>query len=56
MVVAYIMAFMKLPSEQALEYVQERRNMAQPNPGFMKLLSSLNSEDNFISFGKEMGS
>ena len=54
MVVAYIMAFMKLPSEKALEYVQEKRKMAQPNPGFIKLLASLNSEDKFISFSKEV--
>ena len=49
------MAFMKLSWEEALNYVQKRRKMAQPNPGFMKLLESLNRQDQFISFAKELG-
>ena len=56
MVVAYIMASMKLSWEKALELVQERRKMAQPNPGFIKLLARLYSEDKFINFSKELGS
>ena len=53
-VVAYVMASMKLSWEKALEYVQERRKMAQPNPGFLKRLARLNTEDKFISFCKEL--
>ena len=53
-VVAYVMASMKLSCVKALEYVQERRKMAQPNPGFLKRLAHLNSEDKFISFCKEL--
>jgi hypothetical protein len=56
MVVAYIMAFMKLSWEKALELEQERRKMAQPNPGFIKLLARLDGEDKFINFSKELGS
>ena len=50
------MAFMKLSWEKALEFVQERRKMAQPNPGFLKFLARLDSEDKFRSFSKELGS
>ena len=48
------MASMKLSSEKALEYVQERRKMAQPNPGFLKRLARLNSEDKFKRFCEEL--
>ena len=47
---------MKLPWEKALEYVQEKRKMAQPNPGFLKFLARLHSDDKFISFSKELAS
>lgn len=49
------MAFMKLSLEKALEFVQEGRKMAQPNPGFMKLLAGLNNDDKFISFSENLG-
>lgn len=50
------MAFMNLPWDKALRYVKERRKMAQPNPGFLKLLARLNSDENFFSFSKELSS
>ncbi|XP_028396260.1 dual specificity protein phosphatase 1B-like [Dendronephthya gigantea] len=53
-VVAYVMAFMNLSLEKALEFVQEGRKMAQPNPGFMKLLAGLNNDEKFISFSQNL--
>ncbi|XP_046849214.1 dual specificity protein phosphatase 1B-like [Xenia sp. Carnegie-2017] len=35
-VIAYVMASKKLSLNDALKLVQEKRKMAQPNPGFMK--------------------
>ena len=49
-VVAYVMAFLSLPHDQALEFVQEKRKMAQPNPGFLTLLSNLNNAKEFVDF------
>ena len=46
------MAYMKLPHDKALQFVQEKRKMAQPNPGFINILSSLKEEKEFVDFQK----
>ena len=44
------MAHLKLTCDKALDLVQDKRKMAQPNPGFMRFLSTLNDRAEFVEF------
>ncbi len=51
---AYIMATQQLPMLEALELIQSRRKMADPNPNFRILLKKLEKSEEFNKLTEEL--